>query len=105
MSRAEKKEEELFVEVPHFKDTWRMVMPGTWIKFASLHLLGLHLMFLCISGQGHPLTHLMCEATLLHNHVKKRVRWGLHQPVYLSQQLVYCSPQELSHTTALEGRP
>ena len=73
--RAEKKEEELFVEVPHFKDT---SMPGTWIKFASLHLLGLYLMFLCISGQDHPLTHLMCEAMLLHNHVKKRVRWGLH---------------------------
>lgn len=80
-------------------------MSGIETRVASLRLLWLHLLFPCISGQGHPLTHLTCEATLLHSHVKERVLWGLHQRVYLSQQLAYCTPQELSHTTALEGRP
>lgn len=91
--------------MPYFKDTWRMVMLGIWIRFVSRHPLGLHLVFLCLSGQGHPLTHFTCEATLLHNHDKERVWWDLHQPVYLSQQLAYCTPWELSHTTALEDRP
>lgn len=87
------------MEAPYFKDTWRVVMSGIETRVASLRLLWLHLLFPCISGQGHPLTHLTCEATLLRQSRPKRVLWGLHQAVYLSQQLAYCTPQEFSEAT------